>query len=265
MSLAVRAFAGSGLLLAGCADVRGSAADRSIYRVPVGVDARLLLAPPPMAGAVLERDLEAVRAAQRTRTPQQAARAEESSGVDVFLFSSVLGADFVAGRLPVTSRFFKRVMRSAKLALDATKQCFNRPRPFVMDPTIEPLEHSLASTRLPATRPPLAPAQHDDELPCTPPIPDSPYYPSYPSGHAAVGAMTAILLGEMVPERRNALFARGWEYGDARVISGVHFPSDVEAGRILGTLLVGEMQQDPEFRADLAAARSELRSVLGFR
>jgi acid phosphatase (class A) len=68
----------------------------------------------------------------------------------------------------------------------------------------------------------------------------------------------------MVPEQRSALFAFGWTYGDARVVSGVHFPSDVEAGRILGTMLVEMMQQDAEFRADLRAAREELRQVLGY-
>jgi acid phosphatase (class A) len=76
--------------------------------------------------------------------------------------------------------------------------------------------------------------------------------------------MMAILLADMVPERRAALFACGWEYGDARVISGVHFPSDVEAGRVLGTLLIGMMHQESRFRADLHAARRELRAVLGY-
>ena len=80
-----------------------------------------------------------------------------------------------------------------------------------------------------------------------------------------VGTISAILLAEMVPERRDALFARGWAYGEARVISGVHFPSDVEAGRILGTTLVGLMETDARFRADLEASRNELRDVLGYR
>jgi acid phosphatase (class A) len=80
-----------------------------------------------------------------------------------------------------------------------------------------------------------------------------------------VGALLAIVLAEMVPEQRAALFAFGWEYGDARVISGVHFPSDVEAGRILGTMLVEVMLQDRRFRNDLRTARRELRAVLGYR
>ncbi len=99
--------------------------------------------------------------------------------------------------------------------------------------------------------------------PCTPAAQASPFSPSYPSGHATVGAMNAILLARMIPERRAALFARGWAYGDARVISGVHFPSDVEAGRILGTVLVGLLDQDPRFRADQDASRHELREALG--
>ena len=77
--------------------------------------------------------------------------------------------------------------------------------------------------------------------------------------------MMAILLAEMVPEQRAALFACGWEYGDARVISGVHFPRDVEAGRILGTMLVGFLEQDERFRTDLSASRQELRAALGYR
>ena len=76
--------------------------------------------------------------------------------------------------------------------------------------------------------------------------------------------MNAILLAQMVPERSEALFARGWAYGDARVISGVHFPSDIEAGRILGTLLLALLEQDSRFRADLASSRSELRRALGY-
>ena len=39
---------------------------------------------------------------------------------------------------------------------------------------------------------------------------------------------------------------------------GVHYQSDVEAGRMLGAAMVAEEHADPAFRADLAAARAEL-------
>jgi acid phosphatase (class A) len=70
-----------------------------------------------------------------------------------------------------------------------------------------------------------------------------------------------ILLAQMVSERRDALFALGREYGEARVISSVHYPSYIEAGRMLETMLVAVMQEDRRFRADFAIARRE-RSVL---
>ena len=73
--------------------------------------------------------------------------AEASSAVDVFLFTSVLGPDFMPERLPRTARFFGRVYRSALPYLESTKDCWSRPRPFVVDPTLAPLERSLASTR----------------------------------------------------------------------------------------------------------------------
>jgi acid phosphatase (class A) len=75
--------------------------------------------------------------------------------------------------------------------------------------------------------------------------------------------MTAILLANMVPEKRGELFARGWDYGQSRVIGGVHFPSDVESGRIEATAMVALMMQNPDFRNDFAAARAELRKGLG--
>jgi acid phosphatase (class A) len=207
--------------------------------------------------------MEAVRMAQRSRTAEQLARAEASNAIDVFLFAPVFGPRFTPSTVPVTAAFFSHVYRSMLPHLQAAKDCWHRDRPFVVDPELEPLARSFDSTkRRSAPTRAISPAAGDS--PCTAPAVDSPYSPSYPSGHATVGAMMAILLAEMVPERRAALFACGWEYGDARVISGVHFPSDVEAGRMLGTLLVNVMHQDSRFRADLQSARRELRAVLGY-
>lgn len=251
------------LLLTGCAVSNGRGGGDRVYEVPAAFDATRLLPPPPADGVALAQDLAGVRAAELARTREQAEQAEASSTVDVFLFASVLGPDFTAERAPRTAAFLRRVYVSSLPYLQATKSCWNRLRPFVVDPTLAPLSRSLASTQTrSAPTPPTSPLPADS--PCTATVADASHAPSYPSGHATVGAMMAILLAQMVPEQRSALFAFGWKYGDARVISGVHFPSDVEAGRILGTMLVEMMQQDARFRADLAVAREELRQVLGY-
>ena len=75
--------------------------------------------------------------------------------------------------------------------------------------------------------------------------------------------MTAILLANMVPEKRSELFARGWDYGQSRVVGGVHFPTDVESGRIEATAMVALMMQNADFRTDFAVAKAELRKALG--
>ena len=59
------------------------------------------------------------------------------------------------------------------------------------------------------------------------------------------------------------LFVRGWDYGQSRVIGGVHFPTDVESGRIEATAMVALMMQNADFKTDFAAARTELRKGLG--
>jgi acid phosphatase (class A) len=236
----------------------------AVYALPSGVDVTRLLAPPPQ-GEALARDLEGVHGAERARTPGQAERAEASATVDVFQFAEVLGAGFTAERVPVTAAFFSRMYRSALPFLQATKDCWNRPRPFEVDSSLAPLERSLASTRLRSAPAPVQEVRHPPaDSPCAAPAAASRYAASYPSGHATVGAMHAILLAGMVPEQRQALFDRGWEHGQGRVVSGVHFPSDVEAGRILGTVLIALMEQDGRFRDDFMSARSELRAALGY-
>ena len=50
----------------------------------------------------------------------------------------------------------------------------------------------------------------------------------------------------------------GKAIGDSRVVCGVHFQSDVEAGRVIGSAMVARLHADPQFQADLARAKAEL-------
>jgi acid phosphatase (class A) len=81
---------------------------------------------------------------------------------------------------------------------------------------------------------------------------------SYPSGHSTLGYAWALALAELAPQRADAILLRGREYGDSRVICGVHFPSDVDAGRVLAAGVVARLHADADFRRALDAARREL-------
>jgi acid phosphatase (class A) len=81
---------------------------------------------------------------------------------------------------------------------------------------------------------------------------------SYPSGHGLIGWSWALVIAEVAPEHASAVLARGRDFGDSRVVCGVHYPSDIEAGRYLGSALVSRLHQDPAFVSDLATARAEV-------
>ncbi|HLF11836.1 MAG TPA: phosphatase PAP2 family protein [Gammaproteobacteria bacterium] len=233
------------------------------YLAPDAIDLTYVLPPPPTSAVALGRDLAAVRAAQVTRTAEQLERAQDDAEVSAFRFADVLGADFAADSVPITTGFLRKANRDLGAYITRAKDCWRRPRPFEVDDTIQPLADLLASAGARPNEPPPAAAPLSVDSPCSTAVVASRYSYSYPSGHSTFGAMTAILLAEMVPEKREQLYERGWEYGDMRIIGGVHFPSDVEAGRILASMVVALMMQNDRFQTDLAAARAELRGVLG--
>src|SRR6266550_935287 len=223
-----------------------------------------LLPPPPEPNSAEQRrDVDGVLQAQRTSTAERMRLAEADAKVDLTRFVDVLGPNFVPDRMPTLLAFFRKVARDTGMVVGIAKDCWERPRPFLADAQIHPPGQMQQET---AIRPGTVvenTAPHDAASPCRAVEPTPAFSYSYPSGHSTYGAMTAILLANMVPEKRGELFARGWDYGWSRVVGGVHFPTDVESGRIEATAMAALMMQNADFRADLAAARAELRRSLG--
>jgi acid phosphatase (class A) len=85
---------------------------------------------------------------------------------------------------------------------------------------------------------------------------------SYPSGHATQGWAYALILAALVPEKATPILARGRAYGESRIVCGVHWLSDVVAGRLTGSTVFAALMGDPAFRADLEKARTELHAAL---
>ncbi len=80
---------------------------------------------------------------------------------------------------------------------------------------------------------------------------------SYPSGHTAIGWATALVLAEINPDRQNQILRRGYDYGQSRVICGVHYQSDVDAGRVMASTVVARLHADEGFARQLAKAKKE--------
>jgi acid phosphatase (class A) len=194
-----------------------------------------LLAPPPKPGSLEDKeDMNTVLKAQSKRTKAQGERAYDDANLTVFRFADVMGADFTPDKLPMTAALFEKMKRDGDVVAWIVKERYKRPRPFLASPKV----HSLKPDTKGA---------------------------SYPSGHTTFAYECAIILSKMVPEKRYELFMRAEEYSQNRIVLGVHYPTDIGAGRISGTLLANEFLKNERFMADFEAARAELRSVLGLK
>jgi acid phosphatase (class A) len=207
--------------------------DGTFYIEPSQVDLDHLLAPPPALGSPEEtKDLAAVVEAEKDRDATAAVEAEEDHARTVFRFADVMGPNFTPQNLPFATKFFQQVYSDQNKVVKATKAYFARPRPFVVDANLTPMVYPKPT-------------------------------PSYPSGHTTFAYVMAILLANMVPEKAIPIFNRAADYGYNRVVAGAHFPTDVEAGRIAGTVIDSVFFHEPRFRTDFLRARTEVRQVLG--
>jgi acid phosphatase (class A) len=192
------------------------------------------LPPPPAADSpVANEELKVVLAAQASRTAASSADALADAKNSVFRFADAIGPSFTAAALPKVEAYFACVAAVDKADAGQIKRYWHRPRPPVVSAQVHPLK------------------------------PDKPDDWGYPSGHATQGYTSAILLAAMLPEKRTAIFARADGYAHNRIVVGVHFPSDVEAGRLAGTLIGASLLDDPAWQASFIAARNELRQALG--
>ncbi|AGB44626.1 phosphatase PAP2 family protein [Mesorhizobium sp. CO1-1-7] len=222
----------AGLLLL----VVGSAAraeDAKPFITNKDVDLTMILPPPPANdSAETKAELGEVLTMQVTRTPEMEARAIADAEENVWRFADVMGPNFNKDKLPKFSAFFDRVVETEGAVVDPAKDVWKRPRPHQLSDLVKPVVKLSSSG-------------------------------SWPSGHATVGTMMGIILSDMVPERRAEIMARAAEFAHNRIVGGIHYPSDVEMGKISGSVIAAVLLNRDDFKAEYDVARAELRSDLG--
>ncbi|MEI9416636.1 acid phosphatase [Mesorhizobium sp. Cs1321R2N1] len=197
------------------------------------VDLTMILPPPPANdSAETKAELGEVLTMQVTRTPEMEARAIADAEENVWRFADVMGPNFNKDKLPKFSAFFDRVVETEGAVVDPAKDVWKRPRPHQLSDLVKPVVKLSSSG-------------------------------SWPSGHATVGTMMGIILSDMVPERRAQIMARAAEFAHNRIVGGIHYPSDVEMGKISGSVIAAVLLNRDDFKAEYDVARAELRSDLG--
>ncbi len=88
---------------------------------------------------------------------------------------------------------------------------------------------------------------------------DPPYpgHPAYPSGHSTQAHTVALLLGQLVPAKKQELLDAAYGVARNREVGGFHYGSDTFAGQVLAEQFVPLIQRVATFQAVVAAAAAE--------
>lgn len=183
-------------------------------------------APPEPGSAADKADLKAVFDWQQRRTPEQCARANGAAHAD---FENFFGdiSPFPDPLPAEAAAIFKRLKTETDGVAADIKDVYKRKRPFLRDPALSPCLGRAGGL-------------------------------AYPSGHATISRLLALVLAELAPARRAEFLKRADEAGLDRVIGGVHHPADIEAGKRLADRLFAAYSKSKTFKADLR----ELRGLL---
>ncbi len=201
-------------------------------------DSLALLPAPPAAGSPAQADDEGTfhELAKLQATPRGALAVKDADlsfphANEVFVCA--LGVPISEQATPNLNMLLQRTLTDAALATAKAKDKYQRTRPFAMYgvTSCTPAEEGYLRTN-----------------------------GSYPSGHSSIGWVWALALTEIAPDHADAILQRGRAFGQSRGICGVHWKSDIEAGRLIGAATFARLQSNSLFREQLDAARAEMSS-----
>jgi acid phosphatase (class A) len=172
-----------------------------------------LLGPFPTPGSVEEAaDVETLMKFQENRTEEDCklAGAEESATLEK-MFTGILT------KKEIKKQNFKLLKHYGEAGANMyiAKKIYGRPRPYLSHSQIKPCI-ALENTA------------------------------SYPSGHTTAARVLGRLLAKIYPERAEAIMIRAERVALNRVIGGVHYPSDIAAGKVLGDHILQKILENKE-------------------
>lgn len=149
-------------------------------------------------------------------------------------FDCALGVRLGSAATPNLNRLMQRLFDDSDAAAERVKARAFRARPVGDDPERRPCQRVSEAGRKTA---------------------------SYPSGSSTVATVYGEAFAALEPQRAVEVRRTAHEMGLSRLVCGMHYPSDVAAGEVLGKAVFDAAAATPAFDADLAAARAELAAV----
>ena len=197
-----------------------------VYYVPSGQYKTIEFAPPPAPDSDAQKaDIAVIMDWQKKRTEADCAKANETAAAT---YDSFWGAKspFPAPLPPEVKQFFEHLGSDLEDAVTNMKERYRRPRPYAAYP--------------------------GQAVPC---IKKSWGY-SYPSGHSAFSRVFASVLTDLIPGRKDEFFSKADEIALDRVIGGVHFPTDIAAGKVFADQFHAGLLRSPEYLKDIGKIKT---------
>lgn len=185
--------------------------------------------PPPAPNSVEDQaDLAAILEAQKTRTPEIAAESKRDQGFSYKLFQSVYGNDLTPENSPKFHLLMRHVLDATGFVNGTAKGKYRRLRPYQGHPDVVTSLFIVGGF-------------------------------SYPSGHSMASFTLAVVLGSIFPDKQQAFLDCAGRIAESRVNAGVHYPSDIKEGELLGKATAAAILANPSFQKDMAEVRTELK------
>lgn len=183
--------------------------------------------PPQKDSAEQRWDEEELAKAQKNRTPKDCERAKSEIFVSLKNFFGSAHGLLDDSTTEQLSPFFEQLRNDGDFFIQKLKQEFPRERPFLYVRGIEPCVAKEVTG-------------------------------AYPSGHAVLSKLYSLVLIDLFPKLKGKLEARANLIAQDRVLSGMHHPSDIEAGKKAGVLVFEELKKSKKFQDDLKKIKSDL-------
>ena len=202
-------------------------------------DTTAILPPPPRGQSAAETADKAAFTATRSLkgSPRwELATTDVADGASAILddFACVIGQRIDQARAPALMTLLERSRLDIAHAVRGPKEHYRRIRPFV---------------------------GNDAEI-CVVRSAEIGNAFSFPSSHATQAWTYAAIMAAILPAKATNFFQRARSYSESRVVCGLHWMSDVQAGATAGGVVFGALQGDAGFRADLERARAEVTKLV---
>ena len=217
-------------------------------------DAKVVLPPVPKKDDMVDvPDMAAITSSRTLLKTQRGKMAAEDDVFDpaaiVARFNDAVGVRLNMENAPSLMLLIKRMQKDASVMTGPIKLNIakgGRVRPFVR------------ATQIPTCLTPIDLANNKDQDLITYGLGES---GSYPSTHALVGMAVGMILSQVAPDKSDAVLARGYEFGESRVVCGFHYPSDVAAGRLAAVSLLERLNNESAFVQDIRRAAKEIEGA----